>query len=332
MKIGGPNSKQEILFRKSYKELNSKIVVIEKRISGILIKAYHSPTAGAAYWNKVRRDLDIEYKKLKVLYTAYSQKAIPKAYRASMQELFKRLNSTKGMAKKASKTFSELVTSPRTLSITKALYNDAIADWFGALNAGQSNLERITRRTQQALVDQAIVNESVARAIESGNLLNNTFYKSKNLTNTLAAQLKEMAEIIDGEYYVIAGKKRFKPNYYAELVTRVKFHEAQAYGAMQTAANYGTSLVKVSYHNTTTEICQQYENMIFSMDGKDKRFPLLTETPPFHPNCLHNLFPVFAEAMEATGTLKQWEDFSKGTSQTPPAPKGFVPIDKRGDA
>ncbi len=119
------------------------------------------------------------------------------------------------------------------------------------------------------------------------------------------------------------------PEYYAEMVTRVKFHEAQAQAAVVTAGNYGTSLVHVSSHNTTTAICQKFEGKVFSINGKDKRFPLLTDIPPFHVNCLHLLFPMFVESMEVEGTLKEWEAFSNGRSSMPPSPSNFKPIDTR---
>lgn len=329
MAATGKSTKQAIYFRQKYSSLSKSITAVEQQISAILMQAYRSPKTGAAYWNRVRKDLDFQYKKLKVLYTKWSMINIPKAYTTSMQDIFSQLNKTKAIASRATKTFTQMSTSVSTMQLTKALYKDAIADYVAALNAGQQNLNRITRKTQQLLIDQSIVNETVARAIESGNLLNNKYYKAINLTETLAAQLKEAAEVVDNKYYVIAGKSRFKANYYAEMVTRVKFHEAQSYSAMNTAKNYGTSLVKVSYHNTKTAICQQYENMIFSMDGKDSRFPTLTFSPPFHPNCLHNLFPVFVETLEATGTLDKWIAYSGGTSNTPPSPPSFIPISER---
>lgn len=330
MVIGGPNSKQEKYFNDSFASLDARILASEKKLTQILTKAYDSPKLGAKYWNKVRRDLNREYAELNVMYKSWAKVKVPRAYKVYMKDLFNRLNKSRQIAKKASKSYASLSTSPRTLQMTKALYNDAIREWTASLNAGKSNLNRLTRRTQQTLLKESIIDSSVAKAIESGNLLNNSFYNSTNMSNTLASQLKEVAEVIEGKYYVTAGKRRFKANYYAKLVSRVKFHEAQAYGAIQVATNYGTSLLQVSNHNTKTEVCQKYENKIYSVGGKDPNYDILLEVSPFHPNCLHNMFPVFADTLEALGQSEQWEDFSKGRIDTPPSPKNFVPISKRG--
>jgi hypothetical protein len=151
------------------------------------------------------------------------------------------------------------------------------------------------------------------------------------MSDTLAAQLSAAAEIIDGKKYVIAGARRFSPKYYAEMVTRSKFHEAQAQGALLTAQNYGTSLVQVSSHNTTTKICIPYEGKVYSIGGKDSRFPVLENISPFHPNCLHLLFPMFASAMEVDGSLEGWTAFSSGAIKVPPSPANFIPVDARGE-
>ena len=76
-------------------------------------------------------------------------------------------------------------------------------------------------------------------------------------------------------------------------------------------------------------ICIPYEGRIYSVNGKDKRFPPLDNTTPYHPNCLHLMFPAFVSAMEAQGSLDAFSAFSKGKISRPPVPAGFIPISKR---
>jgi hypothetical protein len=95
------------------------------------------------------------------------------------------------------------------------------------------------------------------------------------------------------------------------------------------ANNYGTDLVQVSSHNTTTKICMPYEGKVYSISGKDKRFPPLMNTPPYHPNCLHLIFPTFESGMIAQGTLDSFSAFSMGKISKPPLPASFKPISKR---
>jgi hypothetical protein len=331
MAIGGKYSQFESRYKDSIKKLSNSIQYRTERITTILLKAYNKPKPGARYWNAVRAELDIQYRELQSLYNTWARKAIPISYRASVKELMTRLNRSKTIAARATVSYSTLVNNTRSQQIVNALFRDAVTDWVGALNAGQANLNRLTRRTQQLLIQESFVDISVANAIESGNLMNNTFVSTLPVTDTLSDQLIAASKMIDGELYVQAGSKRFTPNYYAEMVTRTKFHEAQAFGAIQTARNYKTSLVHVSAHNTTTAICQLFEGKVFSIGGQDPRFPRLETAPPFHPNCLHLLFPVFSSAMEVTGTLEDWEKFSKGESNRPPAPANFVPVSDRGE-
>ena len=141
--------------------------------------------------------------------------------------------------------------------------------------------------------------------------------------------IQNFLNAVDNEMLVQAGSKRFKPNYYAELVARTKFHEAHSYAAIATCNNYGTDLVIISSHNTKTQICMDYEGKVFSLSGKDKRFPLLDMVPPFHPNCLHLMYPMFESAMEVDGTLNSFSDFSNGRVDRPPYPASFIPLTKR---
>ncbi len=131
------------------------------------------------------------------------------------------------------------------------------------------------------------------------------------------------------KHFVQAGNRKFSPSYYAELVARTKFHEAHSIAAVSQAGNYGTDLLQVSSHNTPTAICVPFEGKIFAVGGGDKRFPPLSDTPPYHPNCLHLLFPTFVEAMEVQGTLDSFSAFSRGKISRPPVPAGFVPVGQR---
>lgn len=327
--IGGPNSKFERRLNENLAPLSRSIDFRTRRITEILEDAYINANASAKYWRGVRTQIDAQYKILRQLYKTWSNKNIPMAYRESMRELFTRLNRSKDIARRARRGLNDLVTTSRTFQIQKILIRDSIADWNEALNLGRQNIVRLTRRTQQTLLTEATINRSVAEAIQSGNLLNNTFIKTSGVSESLASQLNAVAEVIDGKKYVIAGNRRFSPKYYAEMVSRVKFHEAQAQAAVQTAGNYGTSLVQVSNHNTRTAICVPFENKIFSVNGQDKRFPPLADIPPFHPNCLHLLFPIFESALQAEGTLNSWVEFSQGEVARPPSPAGFIPVGDR---
>jgi hypothetical protein len=217
---------------------------------------------------------------------------------------------------------TKLIDTNASSQIVAALWSDATDSFLSAALTGQRNVHRFTRLTQQALVNEALLDVDVAIAFQEGNL-------GRAITSITARFSPDSDSLLKDRAYVQAGARRMRARDYAELVARTKFHEAASAAAVQQARNHGTSLVQVSTHNTTTEICQQYEGKIYSLNGDDPRFPPLGEVPPFHPNCLHLILPTFESAMQSQGTLDKFADFSQGKTDRPPVPAGFVPIKER---
>lgn len=325
--FGGANSAFEQNINKRIRDLNTHITRHTDNINEILKEAYKTPISKTSHWVEVRRKLDIEYKEMANIYTTWTKANIPQVYRQSVIDLMTKLNKSKSIATKATRDITQMLTSTRYSNITTYLTKSANVDFLSGLSAGKQELFKMTRRTQQTIVKESLVNKKIAEAIKNGDLS-----ELSNLSNpnSLASLLDKQAEVINGKRYITVNGRHYTPKYYAEMVGRVKFHETQSFAAIDTAENYGTTLIQVSNHNTKTPLCQGYENKIYSIGGEDKRFPRLDTTPPYHPNCLHLLFPTFESSMEATNTIDQWSEFSKGQTGTPPAPKNFVPVNKRG--
>ena len=56
-----------------------------------------------------------------------------------------------------------------------------------------------------------------------------------------------------------------------------------------------TDLVEMSIHDNACPICEDYQGRVFSISGKDKRFPILPNTifknGCLHEGCRHSFFP-----------------------------------------
>ena len=324
--MGGPQSGSEKAFRSSFSTLRTSLNKHTKNINDIMNKALAAPHRSNIYWAGVKRSLDIEYAALYAVYDKWAGVNIPIAYKGALTSINKQISQMGNVAAKASKTVTQLMAGQAAQQITGALYRDAMASWLSGLTAGKSNMYRLGRMTQQAVVEEWLLDKSVAQAIESGNL--------RNFTNILAKNSPQYNNLLNAHLnnrYIQAGSKKFDPEYYAEMVSRVKFHEAQSSASLAQAVNYDTDLMLVSSHNTESEICQEFEGKIFSISGKDKRFPPLTKMSPFHVNCLHLMFPQFESALEASGSLDGFSDFSKNKTDKPPAPASFVPVSDRGE-
>lgn len=104
----------------------------------------------------------------------------------------------------------------------------------------------------------------------------------------------------------------FSLDYYSSLVARTRFADSQVQGALDAGDRLGVKLYLVTDHNTSTEICKQYEGHYLTTDPKlvgktfegRKIFLLTTESKPiYHPNCKHRLIAVPITAEEYASIL-----------------------------
>ncbi|PWL55282.1 MAG: phage capsid protein [Clostridium cadaveris] len=83
---------------------------------------------------------------------------------------------------------------------------------------------------------------------------------------------------------------------YADLLARSIVAETQNTSILNVAKEYNKDLVKMTEHKTACPVCQKYEGKIYSISGKDKRYPKLSTIPGFnkgynniHPRCRHRI-------------------------------------------
>jgi len=310
-------------FNKKFKPLLKKLNAKEAKLRTLVLNSLKSGSTSVAYWNKLRQEVSAIYSEMNVMFAAWSKDEIPIRYRKSLKQINSAILARATITNTPVKTISEMLASKGSQTLATMLYMEANDTFVSALNAGRSNIIRFTRVTQQAILAESEINLAIMQGLaEGGNL--------GKAARILTGEFWQKAfDSVENERFVQAGRYRYKPSYYAKMVARTKFHEAQSVAAMTQAKNYGTDLVQVSSHNTKTAICIPFEGKIYSISGNNKMFPPLFDTPPYHPNCLHLLYPTFVSGMEAQGTLESFSDFSKGKIDAPPIPKSFIPISER---
>jgi hypothetical protein len=87
---------------------------------------------------------------------------------------------------------------------------------------------------------------------------------------------------------------------YASVVARSKTREATNTATLNQLTSLGYDLVKVSSHKSSCPICAVMEGRVYSISGKDPRYPPLSIafSGPYaniHPNCSHVLEPYIPE-------------------------------------
>ncbi|WP_141432423.1 phage minor capsid protein [Bacillus sp. 03113] len=73
----------------------------------------------------------------------------------------------------------------------------------------------------------------------------------------------------------------------------IQYHQRKAHvdGAINRMIDNNQDLVYVNLVGITCEMCAKYQGRVYSISGKDSRFPKLTQRPPFHGHCVHNATP-----------------------------------------
>jgi len=308
--FGGPYSLFEKDFANRFAMAQQKITKRTIKIQALMQKASTMSATSLKEWNVIRVKINYQYRMMLKEFQRFALFEVPARFNRSIAQMTKRINNLKSVTKVARLNPAALINTVPAKQIKSLLYQDAIVSMNAAIQTGKKNVTSILTKLQTNNINNSLSN--VLGGVSNAELLT----------------LQEL-EMIKAGRFVQAGRYKYKAEYYARMVGRVKFHEAHSTAALSQARNYDTDLVIVSSHNTTTSICLPFEGKVFSINGRDKRFPVLDLYPPFHPNCLHLIYPQFVEGMEAQGSLKQFEDFSKGATQAPPYPASFIPIDER---
>jgi len=85
---------------------------------------------------------------------------------------------------------------------------------------------------------------------------------------------------------------------YAEMVARTTTREIATAATINACKEFDIDLVQITKHYPTCELCAPLQGKVFSLSGKDKRYPKydgdLVRIPK-HPNCRHVLVPYVRE-------------------------------------
>lgn len=96
---------------------------------------------------------------------------------------------------------------------------------------------------------------------------------------------------------------------YAQMLARTSRIESSNTGSFDRCKQLGIDLVRCTTMPGCCPYCKKYEGKVYSISGKDTRFPALYETALqhgyniMHPNCRHEFIP-FVEAMQDENELK----------------------------
>lgn len=111
-------------------------------------------------------------------------------------------------------------------------------------------------------------------------------------------QKELLNDLINNNIYCMKDKlgRNIPISAYAETVARSIVAETQNTCIKNVAKENGHDLVKMTSHYGACPVCVPYEGRVYSLSGKDKRFPSIKNVPGFrdgynniHPRCSHRI-------------------------------------------
>lgn len=174
-------------------------------------------------------------------------------------------------------TEKDLIDANQSILVTANIYFDIIG------RAAQNILEI------QAwdLRDEEVIADLLDEAIRTG--------ESKG---TIAKRIMEhFRGIIGDAQYIRINARNYNLKSYSKMVARTRLRHVQSQSTRNSCDHYENDLVEVSDHGSITEVCVPFQGKIFSLNGTTKGYPLLSDEPPFHPNCQHSISPTSVEAI-----------------------------------
>lgn len=178
--------------------------------------------------------------------------------------------------------------------INSRVVNNLVANTAGMLtDANKFVGRRINDELRQAGID------AIASKVSTGS----TVKEAKRI------MLQNMADRgITG--IVDKAGRNIKLEAYAETVARTTTREATNKGVMESMTDKGYDLVRMSHHNSSCPVCIPYEGRVYSISGKSKEYPALSEAfgdtyATIHPNCVHTLEPYFPKFDDNAEQLKK---------------------------
>jgi hypothetical protein len=302
--------------------LKNDLAKVEKRIRDIVRLADSTNNPTNLFWNKIQRDLRVEFEKLRIITLRWSTKNIPAVYLRTMQEQIKRIKAIK-FRPPVRDSFNIIKKRNVNRTAISTLLKDFNNSWLLTIDQSEKFMLRTFNMTQNILIEEKVID----KAIEKG------FFRTGSTYGPKKGLQKEFMDKLKEDKYITVIDKNGKPihyqiNTYSEMVARTKLREAQTIAVVNTGAAFGTDLIQVSSHNTATPFDAQFEGKIFSISGNDPDFPKAGFLPPFHPNCWHTISVVFRETLERRG-INRYIDFAKGKTGIHPTRESFIPVADR---
>jgi len=283
-----PERKDLSLITKFYDKISRQIKSV---VMGLLSDGYSE--AGAI---RVRRKVEALVNRLNVFASGWTRKALRDAYKEAMKIGIVRMQVLglepnpefdKNVHKKTIDTYRD-----DTFDILVKANSSIIENVNALLFMVRAASEKMEQFQAWDMRDEVVISNLMDELIAAG----------ETRTAAKKAVLSHFAKIMgDGDFININGRN-YNLKKYAELVGRTRLRKVQSQATVNLAKQYDSDLVEVSDHSSEfDDICLEYEGNVYSLFGKTPGYDMLSDYPPWHPNCEHSIFPTSEEAISLRG-------------------------------
>ena len=240
------------------------------------------------YYNTILQQVNKELKKLQKATDSFIATELPKIYREELESIYTKFEKH-GLYMSRSYMFAQLHRD--------AIY-EAAREMQYQIADGLASVGRQIQRYLDTARDEAL---RAAGMEEAGNM----FASGRTPPDMRQALIQKLQNegFLTVQYGDQPGGYQVRLDAYASMVARSTTRELTNTAQLNTAEQWGYDLVFVPEHYPTCELCAPLQGRVFSVSGKDKRFPYLYDLPGFrdgyrnfHPNCRH-VIVVTAESM-----------------------------------
>lgn len=233
------------------------------------------------YYNSVLKHLNWELRRLRTATNKFIDTSIPREYHQGLKAVYSYFTRNNLLMKRP--------------DIWADIHTDAIygiaREMQYHIDQGLAQVGRQVLRYAETARDEALRSAGLLKTgekIASGSTTN-------DMKNWLIKQLQDEG-FMTVQYGQGAGAYQVPLDTYANMVVRSTTREAGNQAMENQLSENGYDLVEMSTHYPTCEVCAPLQGRVYSISGKDKRFPALSIAfssgyHNVHPNCRHVIVP-----------------------------------------
>ncbi|MPW25958.1 hypothetical protein GC105_09160 [Alkalibaculum sp. M08DMB] len=233
------------------------------------------------YYNTVLKQLNAEIERLNTETNFYINTEIPKEYQTGIDEVYSYFIKNNLMMNKPSMFANIHMDAVYALSREMQYQVQE-----GIAQAGRQVIRYLDESRDNAL--RAAGLEATAEKVASGSTI-------QDMKNNLVEKLQDEG-FMTVQYGQGKNAYQVSLDSYASMVARSTTREAGNLARENQLIDNDYDLVQMSTHYPTCHICAKFQGRVYSISGKDKRFPPLSQAfasgyRNIHPNCRHIIVP-----------------------------------------